>query len=84
MTNKVMSRLSDYARSRFTGWYSSCELYKKFDSRFPSKITNYYEDARDQLHFISVIQRDPQINRFIQQTGDLDELGLLRKLLIGY
>lgn len=78
MTDGVMSRLSDYARSRLTGWYSSRELYKKFDSQFPSKITNYYEEARDQHRFISVIQRDPQINRSIQQTDNLNELGLLR------
>ncbi|MBG9613643.1 4-hydroxyphenylacetate 3-hydroxylase family protein [Bacillus cereus] len=78
MTDGVMSRLSDYARSRLTGWYSSRELYKKFDSQFPNKITNYYEEARDQHRFISVIQRDPQINRSLQQTVNIDELGLLR------
>ncbi|UIJ69604.1 4-hydroxyphenylacetate 3-hydroxylase (plasmid) [Bacillus cereus] len=78
MTDGVMSRLSDYARSRLTGWYSSRKLYTKFDSQFPDKITNYYEEARDQHRFISVIQRDPQINRSIQQTANIDELGLLR------
>lgn len=78
MTNGVMSRLSDYARSRLTGWYSSREVYKKFDSQFPDKITKYYEEARDQHRFISVIQRDPQINRSIQQTINIKELGLLR------
>ena len=63
MTDGVMSRLSDYARSRLTGWYAARESYKEFDPQFPDKISNYYEKARDQHRFISVIQRDPQINR---------------------
>ncbi|MBJ8113116.1 4-hydroxyphenylacetate 3-hydroxylase [Bacillus cereus group sp. N6] len=78
MTDGVMSRLSDYARSKLTGWYSSREFYKKFDSQFPHKITAYYEEARDQHRFISVIQRDPQINRSIQPAINIEELGLLR------
>ncbi|PFA91036.1 4-hydroxyphenylacetate 3-hydroxylase family protein [Bacillus cereus] len=78
MTDGVMSRLSDYARSRLTGWYATRESYKEFDPQFPDKISNYYEEARDQHRFISVIQRDPQINRSAQHPGDINELGLLR------
>ncbi|WP_459503480.1 4-hydroxyphenylacetate 3-hydroxylase family protein [Bacillus sp. C1] len=78
MTDGVMSRLSDYARSRLTGWYSARESYKEFDSKFPDKIARYYEEARDQHRFISVIQRDPQINRSTEHSVDISELGLLR------
>lgn len=78
ITDGMMSRLSDYARSRLTGWYSACESYKMFDPQFPAKITSYYEEARDQHRFISVIQRDPQINRSSQHSVDINELGLLR------
>lgn len=46
-----MSRLSDYARSRLTGWYASREDYKKFDEHFPHKINAYYEEARDKNLF---------------------------------
>ena len=42
-TDGVMSRLSDYARSRLTGWYVSRDFYKKFDAQFPDKIASYYE-----------------------------------------
>ncbi|MDT0145652.1 4-hydroxyphenylacetate 3-hydroxylase N-terminal domain-containing protein [Priestia aryabhattai] len=77
-TDGVMSRLSDYARSRLTGWYASREDYKKFDKHFPGKIKTYYEKARDEHLFLSIIQRDPQINRASQASNDLKDLGLLR------
>lgn len=77
-TDGVMSRLSDYARSRLTGWYAYRELYKEYDPQFPNKIASYYEKARDQHRFISVVQRDPQINRSAQHSDDINELGLLR------
>ncbi|MEB4816143.1 4-hydroxyphenylacetate 3-hydroxylase N-terminal domain-containing protein [Bacillus thuringiensis] len=78
MTDGVMSRLSDYARSRLTGWYTARESYRGLDPQFPDKISSYYEEARDQHRFISVIQRDPQINRPIQHVVNIDEIGLLR------
>ncbi|MDP1417141.1 4-hydroxyphenylacetate 3-hydroxylase N-terminal domain-containing protein [Peribacillus simplex] len=77
-TDGVMSRLSDYARSRLTGWYASREDYKKFDEHFPNKIKAYYEEARDKNLFLSVVQRDPQINRANQSFKDINDLGLLR------
>jgi len=77
-TDGVMSRLSDYARSRLTGWYSSREEYKKFDKHFPHKVKAYYEEARDKNLFLSIVQRDPQINRANQSFKDINDLGLLR------
>ncbi|WP_129728316.1 MULTISPECIES: 4-hydroxyphenylacetate 3-hydroxylase family protein [Bacillaceae] len=77
-TDGVMSRLSDYARSRLTGWYASREEYKRFDQHFPGKIRTYYEEARDRHLFLSVVQRDPQINRSIQPVPEVKNLGLLR------
>lgn len=77
-TDGVMSRLSDYARSRLTGWYASREDYKKFDAHFPHKMKAYYEEARDKNLFLSVVQRDPQINRANQSFKDINDLGLLR------
>ncbi|WP_129710204.1 4-hydroxyphenylacetate 3-hydroxylase family protein [Priestia megaterium] len=77
-TDGVMSRLSDYARSRLTGWYASRDDYKKFDKHFPEKLKTYYEKARDEHLFLSIIQRDPQINRASQSSNDLKDLGLLR------
>ncbi|ONG59663.1 4-hydroxyphenylacetate 3-hydroxylase family protein [Bacillus cereus] len=77
-TDGVMSRLSDYARSRLTGWYVSKYFYKKFDAQFPNKITSYYEEARDNHLFLSVVQRDPQINRFTESMLNTNDLGLLR------
>ncbi|HDR7686736.1 4-hydroxyphenylacetate 3-hydroxylase family protein [Bacillus toyonensis] len=77
-TDGVMSRLSDYARSRLTGWYVSRDFYKKFDAQFPDKITSYYEEARDKHLFLSVVQRDPQINRSTESMLNADDLGLLR------
>ncbi len=77
-TDGVMSRLSDYARSRLTGWYVSKYFYKKFDVQFPDKITSYYEEARDNHLFLSVVQRDPQINRSTESMLNTNDLGLLR------
>ncbi|QGQ45252.1 4-hydroxyphenylacetate 3-hydroxylase family protein [Metabacillus sediminilitoris] len=77
-TDGVMSRLSDYARSRLTGWYASREKYKGFDQHFSEKIRSYYEEARDNHLFLSVVQRDPQINRSIQTIPVLKDLGLLQ------
>jgi 4-hydroxyphenylacetate 3-monooxygenase len=76
-TDGVMSRLSDYSRSRLTGWYSSRLKYKIYDQYFPDKIKVYYEEARDQHRMISVVQRDPQINRS-NPIPEANEAGLLR------
>ncbi|SFE51415.1 4-hydroxyphenylacetate 3-monooxygenase [Bacillus sp. OV194] len=77
-TDGVMSRLSDYARSRLTGWYASREDYRAFDKAFPDKIRSYYEEARDCHLFLSLVQRDPQINRSDSQLKNIEDLGLLR------
>lgn len=76
-TDGVMSRLSDYARSRLTGWYASREDYRALDPAFPDKISAYYEKARDNHLFLSLVQRDPQINRSNQSFNDIEDLGLL-------
>lgn len=62
-TNGVMSRLSDYARSRLTGWYATRELYRSFDPHFPAKISRYYEEACTHNLFLTAVQREPQIDR---------------------
>ncbi|MDQ0271628.1 4-hydroxyphenylacetate 3-hydroxylase family protein [Cytobacillus purgationiresistens] len=76
-TDGIMSRLSDYARSRLAGWYANRERYRSFDAHFPDKISAYYETARDEHRFLSVVQRDPQVNRAEQASKDIKEAGLL-------
>jgi 4-hydroxyphenylacetate 3-monooxygenase len=44
-TSGIMSRLSDYARSRLTGW-STRERYRKYDTCFADKIASFYEEAK--------------------------------------
>ncbi|CAK4867151.1 unnamed protein product [Aphanomyces euteiches] len=58
-----MSRLSDYARSLVTGWYGSRKQLAKLDSKLESKITAYYEEARDKDLFLTTSLLDPQIDR---------------------
>lgn len=77
-TSGVMSRLSDYARSRLTGWYGNRLAYDTFDKHFAEKIKTYYETARDENRFLTVVQRDPQINRSVSGEILAEELGLLR------
>jgi 4-hydroxyphenylacetate 3-monooxygenase len=62
-TDGMMSRLSDYARSRLTGWYAARDILSKYDPHFSDKISRYYALARDENRFISFVQRDVQINR---------------------
>lgn len=62
-TSGVMSRLSDYARSRLTGWYATRERYQKYDNHFSGKLASYYEEAKAKDLFLTAVQRDPQINR---------------------
>lgn len=62
-TYGVMSRLSDYARSRLTGWYATRERYNDYDKHFADKISLYYEEAKSKDLFLTAVQRDPQINR---------------------
>src|SRR5690606_15307797 len=59
-------------------WYVSRDFYKKFDAQFPDKIASYYEKARDNHLFLSVVQRDPQINRSTESMLNANDLGLLR------
>ncbi|MCA1028616.1 4-hydroxyphenylacetate 3-hydroxylase [Cytobacillus kochii] len=76
-TDGMMSRLSDYARSRLTGWYANREFYRQYDQEFPEKISSYFHKARKENRFISVVQRDLQIDRSIKSIGDKEKLGLL-------
>lgn len=76
-TNGMMSRLSDYARSRVTGWYANREAYRGLDPHFPGKIAAYYHTAKKENRFISIVQRDPQINRSASEPFNTDKLGLL-------
>lgn len=75
-TSGVMSRLSDYARSRLTGWYATRERYRKYDKHFAEKIASYYEEAKAKDLFLTAVQRDPQINR--SQTLGTDPDAILR------
>lgn len=59
----MMSRLSDYGRSMITGWYAAREEIGKLDPGFESKITAYYEEARDKDLFLTTAILDPQIDR---------------------
>ncbi|NEW07072.1 4-hydroxyphenylacetate 3-hydroxylase [Paenibacillus sp. SYP-B3998] len=68
-TNGVMSRLSDYARSRLTGWYATKERYHVYDKHFGDKISRYYEEAKAKDLFLTAVQREPQVNRS-QAIGD--------------
>lgn len=80
-TNGVMSRLSDYARSRLTGWYATREYYRKFDNQFPEKIARYFTEARDRNLFLSAVQREPQMNRSASwdDQGENAVLRIVRK-----
>lgn len=62
-THGIMSRLSDYARSIITGWYASRQQLSSLDPNFASKITAYYEHARDNDLFLTTAIIDPQIDR---------------------
>ncbi|MEV5026664.1 4-hydroxyphenylacetate 3-hydroxylase family protein [Paenibacillus sp. LPE1-1-1.1] len=62
-TNGMMSRLSDYGRSMITGWFAAREEIGKLDPHFESKITAYYEEARDKDLFLTTAILDPQIDR---------------------
>ncbi|MET3726717.1 4-hydroxyphenylacetate 3-monooxygenase [Fictibacillus halophilus] len=77
-TSGVMSRLSDYARSRITGWYANRSAYDAYDKQFAEKIKTYYETAGVEHRFLTVVQRDPQINRSAGGEVNPEELGLLR------
>ncbi|MEA1851591.1 4-hydroxyphenylacetate 3-hydroxylase N-terminal domain-containing protein [Cytobacillus sp. FSL W7-1323] len=77
-TNGMMSRLSDYARSRVAGWYANREAYRELDPHFPGKIEAYYHIAKRENRFIAIIQRDPQINRSANEYYNTKKLGLLR------
>ncbi|MFB6367786.1 4-hydroxyphenylacetate 3-hydroxylase family protein [Paenibacillus elgii] len=76
-TNGVMSRLSDYARSRLTGWYATREYYRKYDNQFAEKIERYFVEARDRNLFLTAVQREPQINRSAS-WGEQNEDAVLR------
>ncbi|MFD0679661.1 MULTISPECIES: 4-hydroxyphenylacetate 3-hydroxylase family protein [unclassified Paenibacillus] len=64
-THGMMSRLSDYGRSMITGWYAAKEQLGKLDPHFESKITSYYQDARDRDLFLTTAILDPQIDRSV-------------------
>ncbi|MBB6633513.1 4-hydroxyphenylacetate 3-hydroxylase family protein [Cohnella thailandensis] len=62
-THGMMSRLSDYARSMITGWYAARSQLGRLDPGFESKISAYYEQARDNDLFLTTAIIDPQIDR---------------------
>ncbi len=73
-TYGMMSRLSDYARSRLTGWYATRERYRDYDKHFADKIACYYEEAKAKNLFLTAVQRDPQVNRSQAIGGDPDAI----------
>ncbi|MDO7906377.1 4-hydroxyphenylacetate 3-hydroxylase N-terminal domain-containing protein [Paenibacillus sp. JX-17] len=62
-TYGAMSRLSDYARSRVTGWYGDREEIGRGVPHFAGKMESYYREARDRDLFMTTALRDPQIDR---------------------
>ncbi|RXZ79150.1 4-hydroxyphenylacetate 3-hydroxylase [Paenibacillaceae bacterium] len=62
-THGMMSRLSDYARSVVTGWYAARKQLGQLDPHFETKISAYYEQARDNDLFLTTAIIDPQIDR---------------------
>lgn len=73
-TYGVMSRLSDYARSRLTGWYATRDAMAVYDPAYGSKIAAYYEEAKRKDAFLTIVQRDPQINRALPVGEDEDAM----------
>ncbi|ANY66386.1 4-hydroxyphenylacetate 3-hydroxylase [Paenibacillus sp. BIHB 4019] len=76
-THGMMSRLSDYARSMVTGWYAARSELGQLDPHFESKITAYYEKARDQDLFLTTAIIDPQIDR----SSSLDDSRIAERFL---
>ncbi|WP_028561091.1 4-hydroxyphenylacetate 3-hydroxylase family protein [Paenibacillus pinihumi] len=76
-THGMMSRLSDYARSIITGWYAARGQLKALDPNFESKISAYYEQARDQDLFLTTAIIDPQIDR----SSNLDDSRIAERFL---
>ncbi|MFC0335741.1 4-hydroxyphenylacetate 3-hydroxylase family protein [Paenibacillus sepulcri] len=76
----VMSRLSDYARSRLTGWYATRQSYTSFDKQFDGKIAAYYTEAKARDLFLTAVQREPQTDRSKALGEDPDAiLRIIRK-----
>ncbi|NUU76627.1 4-hydroxyphenylacetate 3-hydroxylase family protein [Paenibacillus xylanilyticus] len=73
-TYGVMSRLSDYARSRLTGWYATRDDMASHDPMYADKITAYYQEAKRKDAFLTIVQRDPQINRSLPVGEDEDAM----------
>lgn len=79
-TYGVMSRLSDYARSRLTGWYATRDAMGIHDTYYADKISRYYEEAKRHDLFLTIVQRDPQMNRSLPIGEDEDAmLRIVRK-----
>ncbi|WP_339187818.1 4-hydroxyphenylacetate 3-hydroxylase N-terminal domain-containing protein [Paenibacillus sp. FSL R5-0490] len=73
-TYGVMSRLSDYARSRLTGWYATRQEMTAHDPAFADKISDYFAQAKRNDAFLTIVQRDPQINRSLPVGEDEDAM----------
>ncbi|NEU59519.1 4-hydroxyphenylacetate 3-hydroxylase [Paenibacillus sp. ALJ109b] len=73
-TYGVMSRLSDYARSRLTGWYATRDAMAAYDPAYGGKIAAYYDEAKRNDAFLTIVQRDPQINRALPVGEDEDAM----------
>ena len=59
----VMSRLSEYARSLFVGWYANREELEAVSPGISQKIAQYYLKSRNQDLLSTVAAHDPQKNR---------------------
>ncbi|WP_153978211.1 4-hydroxyphenylacetate 3-hydroxylase family protein [Paenibacillus xylanilyticus] len=73
-TYGVMSRLSDYARSRLVGWYATRQDMARHDPTYADKIAAYYQEAKRKDAFLTIVQRDPQINRSLPVGEDEDAM----------
>ncbi|MCM3717064.1 4-hydroxyphenylacetate 3-hydroxylase family protein [Fictibacillus phosphorivorans] len=78
-TSGTMSRLSDYARSRLTGWYANRKMYEEYDKHFSGKIQAFYDLARTENRFLTIVQRDPQIDRSSDKAHDQGLLRITKK-----
>jgi len=73
-THGVMSRLSDYARSRLTGWYATRHDMAIYEPYYADKLAAYYQEAKRKDAFLTIVQRDPQINRSLPVGQDEDAM----------
>ncbi|MDF2904329.1 MAG: 4-hydroxyphenylacetate 3-hydroxylase [Bacillus sp. (in: firmicutes)] len=59
----VMSRLSEYSRSLFTGWFADRKQLEVSNPGFTNKIEDYYYQSRNLDLLSTAVGHDPQKNR---------------------